>query len=126
MKDTILASKENFREVISETEFAWVIGILSCIPNLDLDYLDKLLPESGKESERTIEHISALRKLLNDNKITISKDSYDNLVIYLQGSPIAFWKKPLYKIKQDLFNKDKSKRYYIEIDLEYSSVFDEE
>ena len=123
MKDTILASRENFREVVSEMEFAWVVGILSCIPNVNVE---NVLPESGKEADRTFTNILELRQVLLKNKIEISKDQNDTLVIYLQGEPVAFYKKPIYRLKQDLASKDKAKRYYIEIDLEYSSVFDEE
>lgn len=122
MKDSIQADKDNYREVFQQLRFDWLCTILS---QTGMN-LDDCFPESGNYQDQTIQQKNKLRNDLNDNNILIIDNSDDSIIIYIQDQEIARWSKPNYIKREDLKQLDRKKRFYIEIIIEYNSVFDEE
>lgn len=121
MKQIIQADKDNYKQVLHQVRFDWLCSVLS---ETGMN-LDSCFPESGNIEDQTIEQKAQLRSNLNDNDILIVDNSDDSLIIYIQKQIIAEWKKPLYIRKEDIEERNPKKKFYIEINIEYDSVFDQ-
>jgi len=122
MKQIIQADKDNYKQVLHQLRFDWFCSILS---ETGMN-LDNCFPESGNIEDQTIEQKAQLRSNLNDNDILIVDNSDDSIVIYIQKQIIAEWKKPLYVRKEDIEERNPKKKFYIEIHIEYDSVFEQD
>lgn len=121
MKELIFASKDNYKIVSEQLRFAWLKNILFQIGI----NLDNCFPESDDPNDQTIEQKINLKKILSDNNMCIEDNNDDSLFIYVQNQLIAWWKTPLYDKREDHAERDKQKRFYIGINIEYSSCFEE-
>lgn len=122
MKEVVFADKDNYRSIAEQLRFAWFKNVLiQTQMNLDGCFCD-----SDDPNDQTIENRSTLKKALNDNKISVIDNNDDSLLIYIQDQLIAEWTKPRYDKREDITERDRTKRFYIGINLEYRSVFDEE
>jgi hypothetical protein len=122
MKEVIFADKDNYKSVAHQLRFAWVKNILS---QTGMDLTD-CFPESDDPEDHTIEQRAKLKKILTNNNILIVDGNDDSLIIYIQEHIIAQWKKPLYDKREDFSKLNRKERFYIGINLEYESVFDQE
>ncbi len=122
MKQIIQADKINYKQVFHQLRFDWLCSILS---ETGMN-LDNCFPESGNIEDQTINQKAQLRSNLKDNDILIVDSGDDSLIIYIQKQIIAEWKKPLYIRKEDLEERNQRKKFYIEIHIEYDSVFDQD
>lgn len=121
MKEVIFADKDNYRSVAQQLRFSWQKNILI---QTGMN-LDDCFPDSDDPNDHTIEQKTNLKKALSNNNILIEDNIDDSLFIYIQDQLIAQWKKPYYDKREDFKIKDRSKRFYIGINVEYESVFDE-
>lgn len=122
MKQIIQADKDNYKQVFNQLRFDWLCSILS---ETGMN-LDNCFPESGNIEDQTINQKAQLRSNLNDNDILIVDNGDDSLIIYIQKQIIAEWKKPLYVRKEDIEERNPKKKFYIEIHIEYDSVFEQD
>lgn len=121
MKQIIQADKDNYKQVFNQVRFDWLCSILS---ETGMN-LDNCFPESGNIEDQTIDQKAQLRNNLNDNNILIVDNNDDSLIIYIQNQIIAEWKKPLYVRKEDIEERNPKKKFFIEINIEHYSVFDD-
>lgn len=122
MNQIIKADKDNYKEVFNQVKFDWVCNVLS---QTGMN-LDNCFPESGNYEDQTIQQKAQLRNNLNDNNILIIDNNDDSLIIYIQNEIIASWDKPLYIRREDAEERNPKRKYYIEINIECYSVFDDE
>ena len=118
MQQVILSDRSNCKQISNNIKLLWIKDILE---QTGLNVSD-CFPE-GEDKEQTIEQKAVLRKLLKDNEISIIEED-ESCVIYIQKEVIGKFEKPQYILKKDLSILDKNKQLYVEIHLEYSSVFD--
>lgn len=122
MKEVIFADKDNFRSIANQLRFSWEKNILI---QTGMDLTD-CYPDSDDPNDHTIEQKIKLKKTLSNNNIIIEDNNDDSLFIYVQDQLIAQWKKPLYDKREDFTKLNRKERFYIGINLEYESVFDQE
>ncbi len=122
MKEVIFADKNNYNTIAQQLRFAWMKNILT---QTGMD-LTNCFPDSDDPNDHTIEQKVNLKKALSNNNILIEDNIDNSLFIHIQDKLIAWWKKPNYDKREDLSERDRKKRFYIGINLEYESVFDVE
>lgn len=66
-----------------------------------------------------------LRNLLTAYSIQVLDDHEGNLTVYLEGDLIGEWHKCTYKLKKNLRELDPKRRLYLEMEVDYWSIFDE-
>lgn len=67
-----------------------------------------------------------LRGILATYSVQVIDDLDGFLQVYVEGEKIAEWQKPSYKLKRDLRELDPKKQLYLEMSIEFWSVFEEE
>jgi len=121
MEETVFADNDNFKEVHDQLRFIWFRNLLI---QTGMD-LENCFPDSDDPHDQTIEQKLKLKNILSDNKIFIVDNNDDSLMIYIQDQLIGQWNKPRYDKREDLSQRGKRNKYYIGINLNYWSVFDE-
>jgi hypothetical protein len=125
MKKIIVQSNlESSKDTFKYIKNGWVQDVLTSI---GIDFKDSL----NLNEERTIIQRATLKNILKENSINIEDDGeIVDISIFDKDSgswqKIAFMEKPIYRMRQDLKQKDKNKRLYTEIEIICWSVFDEE
>lgn len=119
LKETILADRENCQKVAETLQFLWVKDILI---QTEMD-LEGCFSDSDDPNDQSIENRAKLRETLNNNDIYIQEE--EDLKIFIQDTLIGHWKKPLFKLKTDLSQKNPKQRLYVEIEIEHWSVFND-
>jgi len=116
----ILIDRDQAREVESEEKYIFVVSI---IDQLGIS-LGDALPEEPHlfDAECKIE----LRKILHKFNVSIIDDMDGGLKIYVDKDLVADWKKPIFILKKDLSELQRSKRLYYEMITSYWSIFDQE
>lgn len=122
MKEVVFADKDNYRSIAQQLRFAWLKNVLI---QTGMN-LDDCFCESDDPNDQTIENKANLRKALNDNKIVVIDNNDDSLYMYINDVLIAAWNTPHYDKREDITERDRTKRFYIGINLEYKSFLDEE
>lgn len=120
MKATILLNHdENTREIEEEEKMRFLRNILEemNIPISNFWETDSLL---------MIEQKIKLRKILVDFGIQIIDDLDGNMTMYVDNEKIAQWYKSTYKLKRDIKQLDPKKQLYLEMEINYWSLFDEQ
>lgn len=116
MKGTILLSfDENTRQVEEEEKRRFLHSLLEEM-GVPLDFWTS-------DTALTIEQRMQLRKILTTYGIQIIDE--EDLEIYVEGQKIASWSKPIYKLKRDSSQLDLKKRFYLEMECEFWSLFEE-
>jgi hypothetical protein len=120
MKSTLLLnSNANTRAIEEEEKLRFVRSILE-IMGVPID--DFWAPDSILSVEDRIK----LRSLLSSYNIKIIDDLDGGLQIYVDNQKIAEWKKCEYKLKRDLSELDPTKQLYLEMQVDFWSIFEEE
>lgn len=65
-----------------------------------------------------------LRNILNTYNIQVI-DNNEGLSIFMEGDKIAEWFRPNYKLKKDFSQLDPKKKLFLEMTIEFWSVFEE-
>ena len=121
MKEQVLADRENCRNVANKLKFYWLHSILL---QTGMN-LDNCFPEDNDPDNQTIDQKARLRKTLNDNDILVLDDN-EEVRIYVQNEVIAEWYKPQYNLNHDPSQLNPKKKFYVSIELNYWSVFENE
>jgi len=120
MKSTILLnSGENTRIVEDEEKARFVYSILEImqVPINDFWIPDQPLSVEGK---------AKLRNVLSLYNIDVIDEAGGDLDIYVDKQKIAGWKKCEYKLKRDLSQIDPKKQMFLEMQVDFWSVFEKE
>lgn len=119
MQEVVLADRGNCQQVANHLKFNWLHETLA---QTGMN-LDDCFPEDGDPNSQTIVQKAQLRKTLNDNDILVLDDN-EEIKIYVQKEIIAEWNKPKYNLCSDISQIDPKKKFYVSIELNYWSVFD--
>jgi len=96
-------------------------------------YLRSLLEQMGlpiqefwtQEPTLSISQRMKLRSILSSYGIQVIDDLDGHMQVYVEGELIAEWFKSTYKLKRDLRERDPRKQMYLEMEINYWSLFDE-
>lgn len=66
-----------------------------------------------------------LRNLLTTYDVRVLDDLEGNLEVYLENELVGEWHKCTYKLKKNLRELDPRKRLYLEMEVNYWSIFDD-
>lgn len=119
MKGTILLNhNENTRKVEDEEKTRYLKGILDQmgVPILDFWTTDEPL---------SVEQKIKLRGILATYQIQVIDDLDGHMQVYVEGEKVAEWFKCTYKLKRDLRELDPRKQLYLEMEVNYWSLFEE-
>lgn len=119
MKQIILANLSDFQSVVDEERYNFSRHILNEI-GLPID----CMPEDPAEFDR--DNKIAYRGLLVQYNVKAIEDRDGGLKIYHENDLLGEWKKPFYIRRVDRNQLDPTDRIYLEIHLEFYSVFIEE
>lgn len=121
MKATILLNN-NYREakqVEEEEKSRYLRGILELmgVPISEIWPSENLL---------NVEQRIKLRSILATYAVQVIDDLDGHMQIYVEGDKVAEWFKCTYKLKRDLREIDPRKRFYLEMEVNTWSLFEEE
>lgn len=118
MEGTILlSSDENTRKIEDEEKAQFVMNVISSmgIPTEDI---------LNDNSELSIENKIKLRNLLATYNVNVIDSSDGELQIYVDNEIVAHWKKPTYILKRDLSAHDPKKKLFLEMKINFWSIFE--
>jgi hypothetical protein len=113
----LLDRNENTREVEIQEQARFVKSILEAL---------QIPIEWNPEEPFSVESKIRFRKELDQFKINIIDDSNGGIKIYVETDLIAEWHKPLFKLKKDSSQIDPRKQIYLEMNVRFSSLFEED
>jgi hypothetical protein len=119
MKFTFYINREDAKTVEEEERHNFLRSILTSI---GIPFED-IWPE---DAEITNKIKIELRSLLQKYDITILDKADKSTDIYVDKDLIGQWKRPTYKLKHDASQIVHSKKVFLEMTIEYESVFDEQ
>lgn len=124
MKGTILINyNENTRQVEEEEKSKFFINLLE---QMGIS-TDGLLP---KDDYTSVDYRLKLRSLLHSlfmtHQIQVIDDWDGNMDVYVEQDKVASWSKPTYKLKRDLSQLNPRQQFYLEMELNFWSIFEEE
>lgn len=120
MKGTILLNySENTKQIEEEEKQRFLKDLLEqmTVPIEEFWFVDGPL---------SIEQKIKLRSILSLYNIQVIDDLDGKLQIYVENEKVAEWKKPIYKLKRDFSQLDTKKQLYLEMLIEYWSMFEEQ
>jgi hypothetical protein len=117
MRYTILIKRDENRKSIEAQEQARFIKTILEVLEVAIEY--------NPEEPFTIESKMKMRKSLEKYGITIESIIDGSLRIFVERELIAEWKKPLYKMKKDFSQVDPKNRLYMEMNIEFWTVFEQ-
>lgn len=118
MKEILLLNyDENTRQVIEEEKNKFFLSLLDEMGVSDPEFSDMVEKISPVQKAK-------LRNLLAKFNIQVI-DDMENMNIYVEGKLVGKWNKPLFKIKIDPVQMDRKKQLYIELELDFWSIFEE-
>jgi hypothetical protein len=119
MKGTILLNyNENTRQIEEEEKSRFLRSLLeqTGVPIQDIWTTDEPL---------SFDQRIKLRSLLSNFNVQVIDDHDGGLQVFVENEKIAEWFKPLYKLKKDLSQRDRKKQLFLEMSIEYWSLFEE-
>ena len=117
MRYTILLDKNEKTQEVETQEQARFVRTL-------LDSLEVPIEWNPDESF-TIENKIQFKKSLNVYNISIVDDADGGLKVYVNNEIIGEWRKCKYKLREDLSQLDPNKKLYLEMDVNFWSIFEE-
>ena len=119
MKTSILLNyNENFKKIEDEEKLVFLFDLLNKI-GVPIDGIE--LPENLSLS---VENKIKLRSLLTTYGIHVIDNRDGSMQIFIDNQLVADWHKPIYKLKKDLSQLDRKKQLYVEMTIEYNSLFE--
>lgn len=120
MQGTILLNyNENTRHVEEEEKNRFLRSLLEQMGiSLDSFWSD--------ETALSVEQRIKLRQLFIVYSIQVIDDLDGNMKVYVERELIAEWHKCTYKLKRDMSQLDPKKQLYLEMSIDYWSLFEEQ
>ena len=78
------------------------------------------------DSELTVDQRIKLRNILSTYNVDVMDDLDGHMQVYVEDELIGEWHKCEYKLKKDLRQRDPRKQLYLEMQVNYWSIFEEE
>lgn len=120
MNETILLSyNENTKQVEEEEKTRFLRNLLEQIGVSVEDFW------TSTDSSLSVDQRIKLRSILNTYNINVIDDLDGLLQVYIEGEKVAEWSKPSYKLKRDLREINPRKQLYLEMFIEYWSLFED-
>ena len=111
----LLDTSANTRQVEDQEKSRFIRSIIDCL-NINIDFD----PEQAQSMEDKI----SLRAQLNKFNITIIEDLDGGMQIFANRDKIGEWRKPKYKLKENVAERDPRKKLYMEMCVELWSSFE--
>lgn len=121
-KMSFLVSREEAKSKSKLLMHQWAYGVLS---QMGVDF-DDAIPEDGDPDSLTKFQQAKMRKILETNKILVLDNQDGSLGIYVGDELVGQWEKPYYKLHFDPSKINPKEKYYMEVDISFGSVFDEQ
>ena len=115
----LLDSDTNVKESESEEKSKFIRSILESL-NIDLTFWN------SEELTLSIDNRIHMRKILSQYEIDIIEAADGELNIFFEKSKIGSWSKPTYILKRDCSNVDPKKQLYLEMCVNFTSIFDDD
>lgn len=119
---SFLASRQDAKDRARILMYQWIYSVLS---QMGVDFEDCIPDDGDPESLSAIQR-AKMRKTLETNKIFISDNKDGEAGIYVENELIGKWNKPHYKLCIDRSKINKKEKYYMDVEVLFGSVFDEE
>lgn len=113
----LLNKSEDTKQVEAQEQSRFIKSITEAL-GIELDW--------NPDEELTIEKKQELQSAFKKFNISIVDDADGGLKIYVERDMIAEWFKCKYKLKQDHSIIDRKKQLYLEMNINFWSVFEEE
>ncbi len=110
----ILVNRSEATKVENEEKINWVMNVLETMG----------IPIDNWLKEPTMDNLRQIRSDLRKLDIDIIDDSNGGIEIYFQGKLLGEWRRPNYVLKEDVQERNRDYRYYLEMHLNRKSVFD--
>lgn len=124
MKGTILLNhSENTRQIEDEEKARFLRGLLEQMFE-NTDVVAKIGEIWVNDGPLVPAQKVKMRELLDNFHIQIIDDSDGRMKIFVDGELIGEFFKSHYKLKRDLSQLDRKKRLYLEMSVEYWTVFE--
>lgn len=120
MKGTLLLNHNEDTKAIEEEEknkFLYAILDQMGLPVKEFWTNDSIL---------TVDQRMKLRNILSTYNIDVLDDSDGHMQIYVEDELIGEWYKCEYKLKKDLRQRDPRKQLYLEMQVNYWSIFEQQ
>lgn len=117
MKAVIFVDREDYKTIEKEERNKFVKGVLKEI-GIPLD-------DVWPDVELTTDQKIALRQLLGKYDVLLTGQA-GNVEIYVGDELVGKWNRPRYRLRVDNTQLDPSKKVFLEMAIECSSVFDED
>jgi hypothetical protein len=111
----LLDTNAKVREVEDQEKSRFIRSIIDCL-NINIDFD----PEQAQSMDDKI----SLRSQLKKFDITIIEDLDGGMQIFAKRDKIGEWRKPKYKLKENIAERDPRKKLYMEMQVELWSSFE--
>ena len=74
----------------------------------------------------TVDQRIKLRSILSSYNVSVIDDLSGEMQIYVEKDLVGNWHKPYYKLKTDLRQIDPRKKYYLEMETDFWTIFEDE
>lgn len=119
MKGTILLNyNENTRQIEEEEKSRFLRSLLEQMGVPIQEFWTN-------DSPLTIPQRMQLRQILATYNIQIVDDLDGHMQVYVDNELVGEWNKCTYKLKRDLRELDPRKQLYLEMSVDYNSIFDD-
>ena len=120
MKGTLLLNyNENTKKIEEEERYSFLRNLI--------EQMGVPIQEFWTTNEPlTIEQKIKLRGILQAYSIQVIDDLDGHMQVFVEKDMVGEWHKPNYKLKKDLSEIDRRKQLYLEMSIEYWSVFEKE
>jgi hypothetical protein len=121
MKYSVLLDRQaNTAQYENEEKSKFIRSILEIL-NVDLEFWSE-----EEESSLTTDMRIKIRKVLTQYDLKIVELVDGQLDVFFESNLIAQWRKPNYTLKMDHAEVDPRERLYLEMEVNFWSVFEEE
>lgn len=117
MRYTILLdNSEKIREVETQEQARFIRSLLDAL---------EVPIEWNPDEQLTVESKIQFKKSLNIYNINVIDDADGGLKVYVNNEMIGEWIKCKYKLKEDPSQLDSNKKLYLEMNVNFWSIFEE-
>jgi len=114
----LLAVSTNVEDAKSEEKFRFIRHVIEAL-NINLDFWD------SEEFPLSIETRRKLRQLQNEYDLVIRDDPDGGVEVFCDNQIIATWRQPTFILKHDHSQIDPKKQLYLEMQVGFTSIFED-
>ena len=126
MKGTILLNhNENTHQVEDEEKARFLRGLLEQMFEEVPEVMTKISEVWSEDGTLSPEQKVKMRTFMDTYGIQVIDNLDGHMRIYLDGQVVGEWFKCKYKLKRDLAQIDRRKQLYLEMEVNYWTIFEE-